>query len=86
MVVILKGFKKTEFTNDSGQKVSGTRLFYEYEDDTTQGVVCDSKYFDDNSKITLPDLQFNHKYEFCFDVSILNGKAKATLTGVKKLN
>ena len=86
MVVTLRGFKKTEFNNDKGEKVSGTRLFFEFEDEQTQGMCCDSKYFPDDSKISLPGLQLNHKYEFNYDVSVLNGKATAKLTGVKKLN
>lgn len=86
MVVKLIGIKKSEFMNDSGQKVSGTRLFFEYEDDSVQGISCDSKYFDDNSKLQLPELQINHKYDFVYDISVVNGKAKATLTAVKKLN
>lgn len=87
MVVTLRGVKKTEFKNDNGDKVSGTRLFYEYEESGTQGICCDSKYFDDNdTKITLPDLQLNHKYDFVYDVSTINGKVKASLSAIKKLN
>lgn len=87
MVVTLRGFKKSNWQNDKGQTVSGTRLFYEYEEQGSQGICCDNKYFDDNDdKLKLPELQLNHKYDFVYDISIINGKAKATLVEVKKLN
>ena len=86
MQITLRGIKKTKFQNDKGQMVSGTRIFFETEDDSVNGLVCDSKYFSDDDKLQLPELQLNHKYDFVYDISITNGKAKATLVEVKKLN
>lgn len=86
MVVILRGIKKQKFNNDKGETVSGNRLFFEYEDEQINGVACDSKWFPDGGDIELPELQLNHKYDFVYDVSVINGKASAKLRDVKKLN
>ena len=83
MVGTLRGIKKVEFKNDKGETVSGRRLYIKYEDETVTGVACDSKYFDDNSKIVLPDLVLNHKYDFVYECQGFSGKA--SLVAVKKL-
>lgn len=82
MIGTLIGFKKIEFEDDKGNAVRGLRIYVEYDDDSTVGLACDTKYFSDNTDVSLPkQWEINRKYEFVFRERGFSGKS--VLTAVK---
>lgn len=85
MVGTLIGFKCVNFEDDKGNKISGTRIYVEYEDSQILGMGCDSKYFPSDTSVKLPvKFELNHKYEFVFEQHGFSGKP--VLVAVKALN
>ncbi len=85
MVGILVGIKNVEFTNEqTKQTVKGRRFYITYEDPSTIGKACDSKFFSDDTQIKLPnELIIGRPYDFVYQAQGLTGKA--TLVEVKPL-
>lgn len=42
MKAYIEGFKKSSFTGDSGDAISGMRVYYTYRDPAGTGLACDS--------------------------------------------
>ena len=85
MVGTLIGFKCVNFEDDKGNKISGTRIYVEYEDSQISGMGCDSKYFPSDTTVKLPvKFELNHNYEFVFEQHGFS--RKPVLVAVKALN
>ena len=55
MQVKITGIQVIDFTNRDGEKISGTKIHYAYNEDNVNGMAVDTVFVNNGGSIALPD-------------------------------
>ena len=76
MIGTIVGFENVNYVNKDNKEVTGIRLYYTYDDDSTTGKCCDTVYIPGSSPAYSDKFEINRKYDFNYQVSSFAGKTR----------